>query len=66
MFNLFVETTKNFNISSYLSLEGCLFEVVSFTKNNDVDMYKYSGYGIVFAGKENFLLGNGFRRNNFV
>ena len=54
MCNLFVETTKNFNICSYLSLESCLFEVVSFTKNNDVDMYKYSGYGIVFVGKEDF------------
>ena len=29
-------------------------------------MYKYSGYGIGFAGKENLLEGNGFRRNNFV
>ena len=30
------------------SLVNCLFGAVSLTKNADIDMYKYSGYGIGF------------------
>ena len=33
----------NFNISSYPTLENCLFGAVSLTKNNDIDQYKHSG-----------------------
>ena len=36
--------SKNFNISSYSTLENCLFCAVSLTKNADIDKYKYSGY----------------------
>ena len=39
---------KNIHISDYPTLENCLFEAVSLTKNADVDRYKYSGYGIGF------------------
>ena len=39
---------KNFNISSYSTLENCLFGAVSLTENADIDKYKYSGYGIGF------------------
>ena len=42
------EISKNFNISSYQTLENCLFGAVSLTKNADFDKYKYSGYGIGF------------------
>ena len=31
------EISKNFNISSYSTLENCLFDAVSFTKNTDID-----------------------------
>ena len=42
------EISKNFNISSYPTLENCLFRAVSLTKHADTDQYKYSGYGIGF------------------
>ena len=45
------ETNKNFNISSYLTLENCLFGAVSLTNNVDIDNYRYSGYGIEFDRK---------------
>ena len=32
------EIDKNFNISSYPTLEGCLFGAVSLTKNADIDI----------------------------
>ena len=43
-----MKQNKNSNISGYPTLENCLFGAVSFTKNADIDKYKYSGYGIGF------------------
>ena len=58
------EINKNFSRTSYPTLENCLIEAVSLTKNiNDIDMYKYSGYGIGFGRKEKFSVRNGFGRN---
>ena len=57
------EINKNYNISSFATLENTLFGAVSLTKNNNIDEYKYSAYGIGFARKEKVLLGNGFGRN---
>ena len=55
------EISKNYNISSYLTLENCLFGAVSLTKHADIDQYKYSGYGIGFDRKGEFSFGsNGF------
>ena len=45
---IFYEISKNYNISSYPTLENCLFGAVSLTKNPDIDQYQYSGYGIRF------------------
>ena len=42
------EISKNCNVSSYSTLENCLFGAVSLTKNVYIDTYKYSGYGIGF------------------
>ena len=42
------EISKNYIISSYPTLENCLFGAVSLTKIADIDKYKYSGYGIGF------------------
>ena len=42
------EISKNFNISSYPTLENCLFGAVSLAKNADIDQCKYFGYGIGF------------------
>ena len=44
--NIVYEISKNYNISSYSTLENCLFGAVNLTKNADVDQHKYSGYGI--------------------
>ena len=43
-------------MSSYLTLENCLLGVVSLTKNNNIDKYKYSGYGIAFDRRGDFHL----------
>ena len=57
------ETCKNYNISSYPTLENCLFGAVSLTKDVDIDQYKYSGYGIGFDRKGEFsFISNGFGR----
>ena len=45
------EIEKSVNISSYPTLENCLFVTVKLTKHVDVALYKYSGYGIVFDRK---------------
>ena len=45
---------KNVNISSFPTLENCLFGAVTLTKNVDIDKCKYSGYGIGF-GRQGFF-----------
>ena len=45
------EISKNYNISSYPTLENCLFGAVILTKHNDIDEYKYSEYGTGFDKK---------------
>ena len=42
------EISKNYNISSYSTLENCLFGAVSLAKHVDIDQYKHSGYCIGF------------------
>ena len=66
--NIYVvyEISKNCNISSYPTLENCLFEAVSLTKHVDIDQYKYSGYGIGFDRKGQFSFGNGFGSNLLI
>ena len=49
------EIERNVKISSYPTLENCLFGAVELTKHVDVDLYKYSGYGIGFDRKEFFF-----------
>ena len=49
------EKNRNFNITSYLTLENCLFGAVSSTKNNNIDKYEYSGYGIGFDRNYKFF-----------
>ena len=57
------EISQNYSISSYRTLEDCLFGAVSLTKNADIDKYKYSGYGIGFDRQGEFSFGNGLGRN---
>ena len=42
------EITDTFNVSSYPTLENCLFGAVKLTKNADIDKYGYSSCGIWF------------------
>ena len=60
------EISKNYRISTYPTLENCLFGAVSLTKNADIDRYKYSGYGIGFERKGEFSFDNGFGRNCII
>ena len=60
------EISKNYNISSYPTLENCLFGAVSLTKNADIDKYKYSGYGIGFDRHGAFSFGNGLGKNCII
>ena len=67
--NIFIvyEISKNYNISSYPTLENCSFGAVSLTKHVDIVQYKYSGYGIGFNRKGEFSFGsNGFGRNVII
>ena len=36
------------------TLKNCLFGVVTFTKNDDIDKYECSGYGIGFDRRSSF------------
>ena len=61
------EISKNYNISSYPTLENCLFGAVSLTNRVDIDCYKYSGYGTGFDRKGEFSFGTrGFGRNVII
>ena len=57
------EISKNYSISTYPTLENCLFGAVSLTKYADIDQYKYSGHDIRFHRQGEFSFGNGFGRN---
>ena len=52
------EISKNYSISTYVTLENCLFGAVSLTKNADIYQYKYSGYGIEVDRKGEFSFGS--------
>ena len=60
------EINKNYNRSSYPTLENYLFGAVSLTKHVDIDQYKYSGYGIGFDIKGKFSFDNGFGKNVII
>ena len=60
------EIERSVNISSYPTLENCLFGAVKLTKHVDIDQYKYSGYGIGFDRKGFFSIGNEVGRNVII
>ena len=60
------EIERSVNISSYPRLEKCLFGAVELTKHVDVDLYKYSGYGIGFDRKRSYSIGNEIGRNVII
>ena len=60
------EIERSVNISSYPTLENCLFGAVKLTKHVDVDLYKYSRYGIEFDRKRSNSIGNEVGRNVII
>ena len=58
--------SKNYNVSSYPTLENCLFGAVSLTKHVDIGQYKYFGYGVGCDRKGEFSFDNGFGRNCII
>ena len=48
------------------TLENCFFGTVKLTKNNDIDKYKYSGYGIGFDSSGTFLFPDGGFGQNVI
>ena len=60
------EIEKSVNISSYPTLENCLFGAVKLTKHIDVDLYKYSGYGIGCDRKGFFSYPSGETGKNVI
>ena len=48
------------------SLKNCLFGKVTLTKNADIDMYGYSGYGIGFDRSSFLFPGGGFGQNVLI
>ena len=50
------EISKNYNISTYPTLENCLFGAVSLTKNADIDKYNILDIVLDLIGKENSVL----------
>ena len=51
---------------SSVALQNCLFSAVILTKNDDIDKYKYSGYGIGFDSKESFTHPSGRYGKNVI
>ena len=51
---------------SGVTLQNCLFGAVKFTKNADIDKYKYSGYGIGFDSKGSFTHPSGGYCRNMI
>ena len=43
-----------------------LFGATNIMKNNDKEMYVYSGYGIAFDGKGEWSFGNYYARNDVI
>ena len=60
------ETTDNSNVSSYPTLENCLFGAVKLTKNADIDKYEYCSYGIGFDRHGSFSFGNEVCKNVII
>ena len=52
----FYEKERNISVSSYPTLDIFLFGVVKSKKNANINMHKYSGYGIGFNRKGFFSI----------
>ena len=48
------------------TLKNCLFGAVNLTKNEDIDKYEYSGYGIGFDRRSSFPFPSGGFGENII
>ena len=60
------ELTLHNSNSNYPTLETCLFGAVKLTRGNDIDNYKYIGYGSGFDRKGFFSVGDKVGRNVII
>ena len=65
-FYLFYEIERGVTISSYPTLENCLFGAAKLTKHVDIDQYKNSRYGIEFNRKGSYSVGDEIGRNAII
>ena len=49
-----------------MTLSNCLFRSVKLTKNTDLDKYKYTGYGIGFDSRSEYLFTAGSYGKNVI
>ena len=54
------------NLNTDFTLNNCLFGSVKLTKNADPDKYKYSGYGIGFHSRSEYLFTDGSMGKNVI
>ena len=54
------------NLNKGFTLCNCLFGSVNLTKNADLDKYKYTGYGIGFNSRSEFLFTDGSYGKDFM
>ena len=66
--NIYVvyEITKNYNDSSYPTVENCLFGSAKLTKKANIDKYGYFGYAIGFDRKGSFSHPSGGTGKNII
>ena len=54
------------SLNTDFTLKNCLFGSVKLTRNADPDKYKYSGYGIGFGSRSEFLFTDGSMGRNVI
>ena len=67
--NLYISYTLGLqlrNFSTDFTLGNCLFGSEKLTKNADLDKYKYTGYGIGFDSRSEFLFTDGSYGKNVI
>ena len=69
MINIYISYTLNpwfRNLNTDFALNNCLFGSAKLTKNADPDKYKYSGYGLGFDSRSEFLFTDGSMGENVI
>ena len=56
LFIVYELEARSRDLNTVFTVKGCLFGAVNLTKNADPDKNSYSGYGIGFVSRSNFLI----------